>query len=150
MPQSLHALNVHIVFATKCRRPFLHSEIRPNLWAYMAGILRNLECHSVAIGGIEDHVHIACNLTKKHAPMKVIETVKKDSSKWLKTQSPSLQGFHWQDGYGLFSVSPAHVGALLKYVANQEEHHRRETFQNEFVRILRKYGVAYDERYVWD
>ncbi|MBN1588890.1 MAG: IS200/IS605 family transposase [Pirellulales bacterium] len=150
MPQSLHALAVHIVFSTKCRRPFLHSKIRPGLWAFMAGILRNLECYAVHIGGVEDHVHIACNLTKKHAPMKVLEGVKKNSSKWLKTQSAEFRGFHWQDGYGLFSVSPSHVEALRKYIADQDEHHRRETFQDELMRILKKYAVEYDERYLWD
>ena len=85
MPQSLHVLIGHMIFSTKHRRGVLHAEIRPKLYAYMSGILRNLECLSITSGGTEDHVHIACNLTKKHAPMKVLEEVKKDSSKWLKT-----------------------------------------------------------------
>lgn len=149
MPQSLHLLTVHMIFSTKNRVPVLHRDIRPNLFAYMAGILRNLECLSITMGGIEDHVHIACNLTKKHAPMKVLEEVKKDSSKWIKTQSSSFRDFHWQDGYGLFSVSPAHAAALRNYVVNQEQHHQTESFQEEFVRILKKNSIPYDERYLW-
>ena len=150
MGQSLHVLGVHIVFSTRCRRPFLDDSLRPGLFGYMAGLLRNLECRDVTIGGVEDHVHIACHLTKKHAPVRVMEELKKSSSKWLKTQSANLQQFHWQNGYGLFSVSPSHMEPLRRYIANQENHHRRETFQEEFTRILRKIGVAFDERYVWD
>ena len=150
MPQSLHLLTVHMIFSTKNRRAILDPTVRPDLYAYMSGILRNLECYDVTVGGIEDHVHIACNLTKKHAPMKVLEWVKKDSSKWVKQQFGKLRNFHWQDGYGLFSVSPSHAEALRRYVLNQEEHHKTETFQEEFLRILNKYGVEYDERYLWD
>jgi putative transposase len=150
MPQSLHVLSVHIIFSTKDRRPWLTRDIRPRLWAYQSRILQNLECHSITIGGVEDHVHVLCNLTKNHAPMKVLEVLKKDSSKFVKTLDSNLAAFHWQDGYGLFSVSPSHLEALRKYILNQEEHHKKEPFQEEFLRILKKYGAEYDERYVWD
>ena len=150
MPQSLHLLSVHIVFSTKERRPWLHREIRPRVWAYQSRILQNLECYSMTIGGVEDHVHIACQLTKKTAPMKVLEILKKDSSKFVKTLAPELSAFHWQDGYGLFSVSPSHVEGLRQYILNQEEHHKTESFQEEFLRLLKKYQVPYDERYLWD
>ena len=150
MPQSLHLLAVHMIFSTKHRHPVLNEEIQPKLYAYMAGILRKMECYSITIGGIEDHVHIACHLTKKHAPIKVLEELKKDSSKWLKTQSAAFGGFHWQDGYGLFSVSPSHFDALRKYVMNQKKHHKKESFQEELIRILKKYDVEYDEKYLWD
>jgi len=123
---------------------------RARLWAYQSRILQNLECHSITIGGVEDHVHILCNLTKKHAPTKVLELLKKDSSKFVKTLDSNLAAFHWQDGYGLFSVSPSHLEAVRRYILNQEEHHKKETFQEEFLRILKKYGAEYDERYVWD
>ena len=99
---------------------------------------------------MQDHVHVLCNLTKKHASMKVLEVLKKDSSKFLKTLDRGLADFHWQDGYGLFSVSPSHVEAVRKYILMQEEHHRNETFQEEFLRLVKKYGAAYDERYLWD
>jgi REP element-mobilizing transposase RayT len=150
MPQSLHVLSVHIVFSTKERRPWLERDIRPRVWAYLSRILQSLECHAITVGGVDDHVHVLCNLTKKHAPMKVLEVLKKDSSKFVKTLDKRLADFHWQDGYGLFSVSPSHVEAVRKYILNQEEHHRTETFQEELLRILKKYGAVYDERYLWD
>ena len=150
MPQSLHVLSVHIVFSTKERRPWLSKDIQPRLWAYQSRILQNLECHSITIGGVEDHVHVSCNLTKKVAAMKVVEILKKDSSKFVKTLDPDLGLFHWQDGYGLFSVSPSHVEGLRQYILNQEEHHKTESFQEEFMRLLRKYRVSFDEKYLWD
>jgi REP element-mobilizing transposase RayT len=150
MPQSLHVLSTHIIFSTKERRPWLTTEIRPRVWAYMSRILQNLECQSITIGGADDHVHILCNLTKKHATIKVLEMVKKDSSKFVKTLGTNLSSFHWQDGYGLFGVSPSHVEPVREYVLGQEEHHKKETFQEELVRILKKYRVQYDERYLWD
>src|SRR5690349_12542703 len=115
MSQSLHVLSVHIVFSTKQRYRWLAKEIQPRLWAYQSRILQSLECHSIIVGGTEDHVHVSCNLTKKIAPMKVLEVLKKDSSKFIKTLGPNLTHFHWQDGYGLFSVSPSHLEALRWY-----------------------------------
>lgn len=150
MPQSLHVLTTHIVFSTKARHPWLTADIRPRVWAYMSRILQNLECYSITAGGAADHVHVLCNLTKKHAPMKVLEVLKKDSSKFVKTLGDDLAGFHWQDGYGLFSVSPSHCEAVRRYVLNQQEHHKRETFQEELVRLLKRYRADYDERYLWD
>jgi putative transposase len=150
MPQSLHVLSTHIVFSTKERRPWLTAQVRPQLWAYMSRILQNLECTSITVGGTEDHTHVLCNLTKKHAPMKVMEVVKKDSSKFVKTLRGDLRDFHWQNGYGLFSVSPSHWEAVRQYALTQEAHHRKETFEDELRRILKKYHVEYDERYLWD
>ena len=135
-----------MVFSTKDRRPWLTPEMRPRVWAYLSRILQNLECHSITVGGVADHVHVLCNLTKKDAPMRVIEVLKKDSSKFVKTLGTELSEFHWQNGYGLFSVSPAHREAVHEYIQKQEEHHRKETFQEELLRILKKYGVKYDER----
>jgi len=129
MPQSLHILSAHIIFATKGRRPWLTTNIRERVWAYQSRILQNLECNSITIGGIADHVHVLCNLTKKFSTAKVLEILKKDSSKFVKTLDSSLDEFHWHDGYGLFSVSPSHFEAIRKYILDQDEHHKRETFQ---------------------
>jgi putative transposase len=98
----------------------------------MSRILQNLECHSITVGGVEDHVHVLCNLTKKFPSMKVLEVMKKDSSKFVKTLATDLGSFHWQDGYGLFSVSPSHFTAVQNYILRQEEHHKKESFQDEF------------------
>jgi len=95
-------------------------------------------------------VHILCNFTKKFPTAKVLELLKKDSSKFAKTLNSNLRDFHWQDGYGLFSVSPSHFEPGRKYILNQEEHHKKETFQDECLRILKKYRASYDERYLWD
>ena len=150
MPQSLHVLNVHIVFSTKERRPWLTPEIRPQVWAYQSRILQNLECNNITIGGVTDHVHALCNLTKKSPVTKVLEILKKDSSKFLKTLHSSLMDFCWQDGYSIFSVSPSHLEAVREYILQQEEHHKKETFQEEYLRILKKYNAPFDERYLWD
>ena len=150
MPQSLHVLSAHIIFSTKQRHPNLRAELRPSLWAYMSGILKNLECCSITIGGYAEHVHILCNLSKKHASMKVLEILKKESSKWIKGQEFGVRSFHWQDGYGLFSVSPSHWEAVRQYILKQEEHHQNESYQAEYLRILKKYNVSYDEHYLWD
>jgi REP element-mobilizing transposase RayT len=148
MPQSLHVLSAHIIFSTKERRPWLTRNIRERVWAYQSRILQNLECNSITIGGAADHVHVLCNLTKKFPTAKVVEILKKDSSKFMKTLA--IADFHWQDGYGLFSVSPSHFEAVRKYISDQEEHHKEETFQQEYLRILKKYRAPYDERYLWD
>ncbi|MCZ7637874.1 MAG: IS200/IS605 family transposase [Verrucomicrobia bacterium] len=149
MPQSLHLLGAHLVFSTKERRPWLSLAIQQRVWAYQSRILQNLGCCSITIGGVEDHVHVLCQLTKKHAPMKVVEMVKKDSSKFVKTLGADFRAFQWQNGYGLFSVSPSQFEVVRQYVLNQAEHHRKEGFQDELRRILNKCGVTYDERYVW-
>jgi putative transposase len=150
MPQSLHVLSVHIIFSTKRRHPWLTSNLRERVWAYQLRILQNLECSVITIGGVADHVHVLCNLTKKFPTAKVLEILKKDSSKFVKTLDSSFRDFHWQDGYGVFSVSPSHFDPVRKYILNQDEHHKRETFQQEYLRILKKYRVACDEHYLWD
>ena len=102
------------------------------------------------VGGVEDHVHILCSLGRQATVADLVRELKRDSSKWIKSKGHQYAGFHWQNGYGAFSVSPSHVWSLQRYIANQEEHHRQESFQDEFRRLLTKYGVAYDERYVSD
>ena len=121
---------------------------RDRLHAYLGGIVRNLDGTAEAIGGVADHVHVLCNLTKKFPTAKVLEILKKDSSKFIKTLG--VPDFHWQDGYGLFFVSPSHFEAVRKYILNQEEHHKEETFQKEYLRILKKYRAPHNQRYLWD
>jgi len=151
MPQSLVQIYVHIVYSTKNRAAFLQNKpFRERLHRYLAGICKNLKCPAIIVGGVEDHVHILCRLTSTAALPDLIRDTKRDSTKWVKTEQPLLRRFQWQGGYGAFSVSPAHVDPLKEYIANQEQHHRRETFQEEFRRLCEKYGLRIDERYVWD
>ena len=148
MGQSLAQIYLHVVFSTKIRKPYLKNpELRAELHAYLAGACRNLECPSIQIGGVEDHVHILCQLSKTLSIADLVRELKRESSKWLK---PKIAEFQWQQGYGAFSVSPSHVDALKTYIQNQDEHHRTETFQDELRRLFRKYGVEFDERYVWE
>lgn len=150
MPQSLHILPVHIVFSTKHREPLLTNEIRPRVWACMSRCLQTLQCNQITIGGVADHVHISCHFTKHEPVKKVLQVLKQDSSKFAKTLTPALASFQWQDGYGIFGVSPSHLPALRAYIENQEAHHKTELFQDEYRRLLKKYGIRIDERYLWD
>ena len=151
MPQSLVQIYVHIVYSTKHRKPFLRdNEFRDRTHRYLAGIFKNLKCPALIVGGVEDHVHILCRFGENIEVADLIRDVKRDSSKWVKAEQPPLAGFYWQQGYGAFSISPSHVEALKDYILHQEDHHRRETFQDEFRRLCKKYGLAMDERYVWD
>ena len=150
MSQSLAKIYTHLVFSTKNRQDILYQEIQPELYSYLGGICRSLECYPVKIGGYTDHVHILCLLSKKIALMKLLEEVKKSSSKWIKTKGKPMENFYWQDGYGAFSVNPSDIEVVSKYIEMQPEHHKKISFQDEFRSFLKKYEVAYDERYVWD
>ena len=150
MPQSLSYLLTHIVFSTKDRTPVLDATVRTALHACLATVARNVDCECFRVGGVADHVHLAVRLSRTLTMAKLIEELKTSSSKWLKTQSPALASFAWQRGYGAFSVGPSDLNALLHYIDTQEEHHRARTFQDEYRAFLTKYGIEYDERYVWD
>ena len=151
MSQSLSQLYVHMVFSTKDRRPLLQeAKLRTNLHAYLTGICKNRKCPSITAGGATDHVHILCRLSKNVTVADLVRDLKRSSSKWVKTEEASLQDFHWQSGYGAFSISPSHVDDLSHYIASQEEHHRGVSFKDEFRRLCKKYDVELDERYVWD
>ncbi len=150
MGQSLVKNYLHIIYSTKHRQQLIHEPVGAELYSYLGGICKNMECNPVKIGGHTDHVHILCMLSKKIAVMKLLEMVKSHSSKWMKTKEASLSDFYWQDGYGAFSVSPSRVEALKDYIERQAEHHQHKTFQEEFREILKEYNVEYDERYVWE
>lgn len=150
MGQTLIKNYIHIVFSTKNRKPLITEEIEEELFAYIVGICNNLECYSVQVGGYLNHIHILCHLSKKITLSKLVETVKANSSKWIKTKGKEFQDFYWQNGFGAFSVGYKNVDPVLNYIANQKEHHRKKEFQDEFRTILKKYEVEFDERYVWD
>jgi REP element-mobilizing transposase RayT len=150
MPQSLSKVYVHLTFSTKNRYPFIDDAIKNDLWEYLGGIFRGLECNPIRVGGHNDHVHICCLLSKKITQIKFIEEIKKQSSKWIKTKGELYSKFYWQDGYGIFSVNPSEIDVVVEYIKNQAEHHKKRTFQSELLAFLKKYGVEYDERYLWD
>lgn len=151
MSQSLTQIYLHIVFSTKDRRPFLQDpELQNRTWAYLAGVCANLDCPAIKIGGVKNHVHILCRHSKNISVANLIRELKRESSKWIKTQSDAVRAFYWQSGYAAFSISPSHVDDLTGYIENQEEHHKRETYEDELRRICKKFGVELDERYAWD
>ncbi len=150
MPQSLSLVIIHVIFSTKDRFPFIEPDVRPALHSYLATVARNAGCEAYRIGGVADHVHSAIRLSRTVTSADLVETLKTSSSKWMKTQFADLADFSWQRGYGCFSVGPSDLEALRAYIDNQEEHHRTRTFQDEFRMFLNKYGVNYDEAYVWD
>jgi len=150
MPQSLSKVYVHIIFSTKLRKPFITKDIQNELYSYIAGTLINLKSDVLKINGIKDHIHILCTLPRTITIAKILEEMKKSSSKWIKTNGTKWSGFAWQDGYGTFSVSSSLINNVIKYIENQEEHHKKVSFQDEFREFLKKYNIDYDERYLWD
>ncbi len=150
MAQSLSRILIHVIFSTKERYPFLRPEIREELHAYAATVLQGMGSPAILINGVDDHVHILCRLSKNHALCDVIRDLKTSTSKWLKSKGGGLTKFAWQSGYGAFSVSPSQVSAVRQYIENQETHHRKVSFQEEFREFLHKYGIEFDERFVWD
>jgi putative transposase len=150
MAQSLSRVYVHITFSTKDRFPFIDRSIQERMFQYLGGLCKKMDCNPVEIGGYTDHVHILCLLSRKVAQMDLIEEVKKRSSKWVKTLGEPYEGFYWQIGYGCFSVNPSEVDKVIAYIRNQDEHHVKVSFQDEYRAFLHKYGVEYDERYIWD
>ena len=150
VPQSLARIDLHTIFSTKQRAPVLTDSIRDDLHRYLVGVLRNLDCPADIINSVEDHAHILCELSRTITIAKLVEEVKKSSSKWIKTQGEALSKFAWQAGYGAFAVSRSNCDEVRQYIANQREHHRRMSFQEEFRLFLRRHGIQFDERYVWD
>ena len=148
MSQSLANILIHVIWSTKDRRPLISDAVRPGLHGYMAGILKNLESPALIINSVTDHAHLLCQLSKNLAPCKLLEEVKKSSSKWMKEQG--VFDFAWQNGYGVFSVSQSNVEDVRKYIEGQAEHHRKRDFKDEFREFCRRYNVPLDERYAWD
>lgn len=150
MPQSLSRILIHLVFSTKNRERILSPVIQPELHPYLAGTLDNLECPSLQVGCVEDHVHLLFGLSRTRTVAAVVEAVKTSSSNWIKTKGAAFADFHWQSGYGAFSVSQSDADMVVAYIRNQAQHHRKMTFQDEYRRLLERYHVAFDEQYVWD
>jgi REP element-mobilizing transposase RayT len=139
----------HCAFSTKERRPCIGGDLRSRLWPYLGGIARENGMKALAIGGVEDHVHLLLSLTSTMAIAKAIQLVKGGSSLWIHKTFPGQSGFAWQEGYGAFSLGISQIEATKSYIESQEEHHRKISFQEEFLAFLKKHNLDYDERYVW-
>ncbi len=151
MSQSLVKNLIHLVYSTKDREAWIPDDVSDSLCAYQAGIFRRWDSPALIIGGIEDHVHSLFTLSKNHAIKKIVEEVKKGSSRWMKTgHGTGNKQFKWQAGYAGFSVSRSNADQVRAYIENQREHHQTMTFQDELRILFQHYGVEHDERYVWD
>lgn len=150
MGQSTSQVLVHIVFSTKGRRPWLGETIRPETHAYLATVLNSSENICVRVGGVADHVHVALFLGRSETMARLVERLKVSSAKWIKTKGPEFARFGWQRGYAVFSVGLVDRAALVRYIDGQAEHHQKRNFEAEMRAMFRKYGVSFDERFVWD
>jgi len=150
MAQSLAKVLIHLIYSTKHRAPLLPQTPHTELHAYAQGILKSQKCHLIEMNNISDHVHILFDLHRTEALSNVVMHLKKGSSRWLKAQSPDFANFDWQEGYGAFSVGRSQRDELVAYIRNQQQHHPRVSFQDEFRRFLHVYEIEYYERYVWD
>lgn len=150
MAQTLVSLYVHIIFSTKHRVNIIQPEVEADLFAYMGGIANNNKSKLLAAGGTANHVHLLASLSKNIPLSELVGDIKRDSSVWIKTQGHRYSKFHWQDGYGAFSVGYTQIDSVKRYIARQKEHHARVSFEDEFRYFLKKYNVEYDERFIWD
>ena len=140
----------HCVFSTKERRPLITPGLQERLWPYLGGIARQNEMKAIEIGGVADHVHILLSLPSTLSIAKAMQLIKGGSSKWVHESFPEHRLFGWQVKYGAFGVSVSLLDKTIQYIRNQAEHHRKMTFQEEFLALLKKHGIAYDERYLWE
>ena len=150
MPQSFVCLNCHVVFSTKNRAPLIDPDLAPRLHSYIGGIVENAGGSLAAAGGTPDHVHLIVSLGKMMSAADTVRVIKSNSSGWIHDTFPDMRHFAWQTGYGAFAVSYSNLQQVRRYVANQQEHHRVRTFKEEFIALLKRHHIEYDERYIWD
>jgi REP element-mobilizing transposase RayT len=151
MPQSLSAVYLHLIFSTQNREPWLaDGALRSEAHAFLGGVSKQLDCPPIVVGGVSDHVHLLARAGRRVTQSDWVKELKRVSSRWIKERDTRMRGFAWQGGYGVFSVSPSVLEEAEAYIRNQEEHHRKVTFQDEFRRFLRKHQLEWDEQHVWE
>lgn len=150
MPQSLSNILVHLVFSTKDRSRWISDDWREDLHGYIGGIVRRLGSDLLAAGSVEDHIHLLLTLPRTATVAEMVKEIKSGSTRWVHDDPSRPKNFHWQSGYGIFSISPSHKEVVTHHIDKQRDHHRTVTFQEEYLRLLAKYGITPDERYVWD
>lgn len=149
MASTFTSLSYHLVFSTKYRKPFLGDAVRDDTYGYIAGIIKNLDGHLIEIGGMSDHIHILTSCPPTIALSDFVRDIKANSSKWLH-ENKDLGRFAWQTGYGAFTVSASQIEVVRAYIRNQAEHHLRQSFEDEFRDILRRHGIAFEEKYLFE
>ena len=144
------SLLVHFTWSTAGREPWLETEMRNDLYSYIGGIMNNKNAKLLSAGGMFDHIHLYASMPSTISVADFVNAVKSNSSRWIHESFARLRNFAWQEGYGAFSVSKSEEGKVVRYILNQENHHRKRTFKEELVGLLEKHGIAYDKRYIWD
>ncbi|HEV2392111.1 MAG TPA: IS200/IS605 family transposase [Verrucomicrobiae bacterium] len=150
MANTFTSLHYHIVFSTKNRETWIRQDAQERVWDYLGGIARENDLKPLIVGGVEDHVHMLVEIPPTIALSEALQRLKGGSSRWLKQNIPYCRGFGWQDGYGAFTVSKSQEPHIKRYIQNQREHHRKQTFQEEYRQLLNRHGISYDERYLLD
>jgi len=150
MANTYSNLFYHLVFSTKGRVNFIYPDIEKRVWAYIGGIARKHNTTALQVGGIENHIHALVMAHPPVAPSQIAQWLKGESSKWIHEEFPQLQKFGWQDGYGIFSVSKSQAPDVVEYIQNQREHHQKQSFEEEYVSLLKLNGIEYDDRYLFD
>jgi putative transposase len=150
MANTYTALHYHFVCSTKHRKPWITPDIEERIWEYLGGIAKENKIKPLKIGGVDDHIHMLLGAPPTLAPSKIAQLIKGGSSAWIHDTFPKLREFAWQDGYGAFTVSKSLVPDVIAYILNQREHHRVKTFKEEYLALLERHGIDFDERYVWD
>jgi len=144
------SLYYHLVFSTKDRQNLLTPEVVPRIYDYIGGIIREIHGIPIILGGYTEHTHVLCALASTMAISDALRTIKAGSSKWIHQTNPSMKNFAWQEGYGAFSISVTGLDRVKAYILDQNEHHQRQTFQEEFLEFLHRHNIPYDERYIWE
>ena len=150
MANTYTSLHYHIVFSTKYRELWITPDIEERIWAFLGGIAKENRMKPIQIGGVEDHIHILLGAPATMSPAKAAQLIKGGSSAWIHTKFPKLQNFAWQDGYGAFTVSKSAIPDVTTYIQNQREHHKRQSYKEEFLTLLHRHEIEYEERYLWD
>jgi REP element-mobilizing transposase RayT len=144
------SLLVHFTWSTARREPWLQADMRDDLYSYIGGIMKKKNAKLISAGGMFDHIHLYASMPSTISIADFMNAVKANSSRWIHESFAPLRSFAWQEGYGAFSVSKSEEGRVVRYISNQEVHHRKRTFKDELVGLLEKHGIEYDKRYIWD
>ncbi len=150
MANTFSNLFYHFVFSTKHREDFIHQEIENRVWSYLGGIARKHKLTALQIGGIENHIHALIISQPVNSPSQIAKWIKGESSKWIHEEFSDLQRFAWQDGYGVFTVSKSNAPKVVEYIKNQRQHHLKQSFEDEYIELLKLHEIEYDEKYLFD
>ncbi len=149
MANTYTSLHYHVIFSTKNRINWIKPNIESRIWSFIGGIARKHKMTGLQIGGCDDHVHALVQAPPIYSSSEIAQYLKGESSKWIHEEFPAMRDFGWQDGYGAFTVSKSDLPDVIRYIQSQREHHRKKTFQEEYLEFLNEYGIEYDERYLW-